>query len=117
MFLRACACILVAVGSLVLYPVQRQTVSMILTGGVVVTMDSSGRVVPSGAVSIDGDDILALDTAAAIAARYDGRESVNTTGQVVMPGLINTHTHAPMVLYRGLADDLALMDWLQKYIF
>ena len=34
-----------------------------------------------------------------------------------MPGLINTHTHAPMVLYRGLADDLALMDWLQKYIF
>ena len=37
--------------------------------------------------------------------------------QVVMPGLINTHTHAPMVLFRGLADDLALMDWLQKYIF
>ena len=34
-----------------------------------------------------------------------------------MPGLINTHTHAPMVLFRGLADDLALMDWLQKYIF
>ncbi len=34
-----------------------------------------------------------------------------------MPGLINTHTHAPMVMYRGLADDLALMDWLQKYIF
>ena len=34
-----------------------------------------------------------------------------------MPGLINTHTHAPMVLYRGLGDDLALMDWLQKYIF
>jgi len=117
MFLRACACILVAVGSLVLAPVQRQTVSLILTGGTVVTMDSSGRVVPSGAVAIDGHDIVALDTAAAITARYDGRESVDTTGQVVMPGLINTHTHAPMVLYRGLADDLALMDWLQKYIF
>ena len=37
--------------------------------------------------------------------------------QIVLPGLVNTHTHAPMVMYRGLADDLALMDWLQKYIF
>ena len=44
-------------------------------------------------------------------------ETIDAGGAVVMPGLINTHTHAPMVLYRGLADDLALMDWLQKYIF
>ena len=42
---------------------------------------------------------------------------IDATGRVVMPGLVNTHTHAPMVMYRGLADDLALMDWLQKYIF
>jgi 5-methylthioadenosine/S-adenosylhomocysteine deaminase len=42
---------------------------------------------------------------------------VDLTGHIVMPGLINTHTHAPMVLYRGLADDLALMDWLEQYIF
>src|SRR5919202_338486 len=43
--------------------------------------------------------------------------TIDADRSVVMPGLINTHTHAPMVLFRGLADDLALMEWLQKYIF
>ena len=68
-------------------------------------------------MAIDGRDIVAVDTAAAIARGFAARETIDAGGQVVMPGLINTHTHAPMVLYRGLADDLALMDWLQKYIF
>ena len=75
------------------------------------------RVIPRGAVAIDGRDIVAVDTAEAIAARFRGRDTIDAAGAVVMPGLINTHTHAPMVLFRGLADDLALMDWLQKYIF
>ncbi|MFL6280206.1 MAG: amidohydrolase [Vicinamibacterales bacterium] len=96
---------------------QRQAVSLILTGGIVVTMDSPGRVVSPGAVAIDGRDIAAVDTPDAIAARFTSQTVIDTSGQVVMPGLINTHTHAPMVLYRGLADDLSLMDWLQKYIF
>src|SRR5262249_56257955 len=52
-----------------------------------------------------------------IRQRYHGRETIEAWGSVVMPGLINTHTHAPMVLFRGLADDLPLMDWLQTYIF
>ena len=62
-------------------------------------------------------DIVAVEPAEAIASRYTAKETIDAGGQIVMPGLINTHTHAPMVLYRGLADDLALMDWLQKYIF
>ena len=45
------------------------------------------------------------------------RQQINTVGSVVIPGLINTHSHAPMVLYRGLADDLRLQEWLEKYIF
>jgi 5-methylthioadenosine/S-adenosylhomocysteine deaminase len=116
MALRLCAYLLAA-GSVVFAQPQRRTVSLVVTGGIVVTMDAVGHVLTPGAVAIDGRDIVAIDTPEAIAARFSGSESIDATGQVVMPGLINTHTHAPMVLYRGLADDLALMDWLQKYIF
>jgi len=115
MLLRSCSLLFAAL--FVLAHSQRQTVSLILTGGIVVTMDPSGRVVSPGAVAIDGRNIAAVDTPEAIASRYSSQTVIDTSGQVVMPGLINTHTHAPMVLYRGLADDLALMDWLQKYIF
>ena len=98
-------------------PPQKRTVSLVVTNGTVITVDAGRRVIERGAVAIDGRDIAAVDTAAAIAARFQGRETIDAAGAIVMPGLINTHTHAPMVLFRGLADDLALMDWLQKYIF
>src|SRR4051812_44977733 len=116
MVLRSCAGLALA-ALLVVAQAQKQAVSLILTGGIVVTVDGSRRVIEAGAVAIDGRDIVAVDAAAAIASAYRGRETIDAAGAVVMPGLINTHTHAPMVLYRGLADDLALMDWLQKYIF
>lgn len=96
---------------------SRQQISLIVTSAIVVTMDANGRVIQRGAVAIDGRDIVAVDAAAEIAGRFTAADSIDARGQVVMPGLINTHTHAPMVLYRGLADDLALMEWLQKYIF
>src|SRR3954464_12573612 len=98
-------------------PAARRPVSLLVTNGIVITVDPARRVIQGGAVAIDGRDIVAVDTTAAIAARYQARETIDAAGAGVMPGLINTHTHAPMVLFRGLADDLALMDWLQKYIF
>src|SRR5258708_14266638 len=98
-------------------PVQRRTVSLLVTNGIVIRVDAHRRVIPRGAVAIDGRDIVAVDTADAIAAGFRGRQTIDAGGAGVMPGLINTHTHAPMVLFRGLADDLALMEWLQKYIF
>lgn len=91
--------------------------SLIVTNATVVTMDGAARVLAPGAVAVDGRDIVAVDTPPAIAARFTAADTIDGAGQIVMPGLINTHTHAPMVLYRGLADDLALMDWLQQYIF
>jgi 5-methylthioadenosine/S-adenosylhomocysteine deaminase len=108
---------LLAAGSLALAQPARRPVSLVVTGGIVVTVDGAGRVLSPGAVAIDGRDIVGIDAPDLIAARFDPKESIDATGQVVMPGLVNTHTHAPMVLYRGLADDLALMEWLQKYIF
>ena len=95
----------------------RRPVSLVITNATVVTMNAAGQVLAPGAVAIDGRDIAAVGAPAAIAGAYQGRDTIDAGGDVVMPGLINTHTHAPMVLYRGLADDLALMDWLQKYIF
>jgi 5-methylthioadenosine/S-adenosylhomocysteine deaminase len=90
---------------------------LIIYNATVVTMDAAFRVIPRGAVAIRGNSIAAVDTAETIASVYIGKETLDAAGQIVMPGLVNTHTHAPMVLYRGLADDLALMEWLEKYIF
>ena len=109
--------ILLAAASVGVSAQQRRTVSLVVTNGIIVTVDRDKRVIERGGVAIDGRDIVAVDTADRIAAGYRGRDTIDASGAVIMPGLINTHTHAPMVLFRGLADDLALMDWLQKYIF
>jgi 5-methylthioadenosine/S-adenosylhomocysteine deaminase len=95
----------------------RRAVALVITNATVVTVDAARRVLSPGAVAIDGADIVAVDTPDAIRARFDARDTLDAAGQIVLPGLVNTHTHAPMVLYRGLADDLALMEWLQQYIF
>jgi 5-methylthioadenosine/S-adenosylhomocysteine deaminase len=95
----------------------QRAVSLIVTGGTVVTMDPARRILTPGAVAIDGARIVAVDTPEAVARAFTAKETIRADGAVVLPGLINTHTHAPMVLLRGLADDLALMDWLNRYIF
>ncbi|MGE0364087.1 MAG: amidohydrolase family protein, partial [Vicinamibacterales bacterium] len=101
------------------WPAARQprTVALVVAGGTVITMDAARRLIPNGAVAVDAGRIVAVGPAAEIAAGFRGLDTIDATGQAILPGLVNTHTHAPMVLYRGLADDLALMDWLQQYIF
>jgi 5-methylthioadenosine/S-adenosylhomocysteine deaminase len=90
---------------------------LLLTGGTVVTMDDAMRVIPDGAVAIEGDRIVDVGPARDVKARIGRAQEIDTRGQIVLPGLINTHTHAAMVLMRGLADDLPLMRWLNEYIF
>jgi 5-methylthioadenosine/S-adenosylhomocysteine deaminase len=96
---------------------RKTVVDLIVRGGTVVTMDGSRRVIENGGVAIKGGRIVAVDNAATIDRDYAAREVVNATGKVVIPGLINGHTHVPMTLFRGLADDLDLQEWLTKYIF
>jgi len=90
---------------------------LLITDGIVVTMNAGREVFSPGAVAISGSEIVAVGPAADVGARYNAAATMSVPGRVVMPGLINTHTHAPMVMYRGLADDLALMEWLERYIF
>src|SRR5262245_37800174 len=83
----------------------QQPTDLVITGGTVITVDASRRVLAPGAVAIRGSDIVAVGTPGDIAAAYTAARALDATGRVVMPGLVNTHGHAPMVLYRGLADD------------
>src|SRR6266508_130786 len=95
----------------------RRAVSLVVNAGTVITQNAAHRVLSPGAVALDGTDIVDVDSPQEIARKYAAADTINARDEIVLPGLINTHTHAPMVMYRGLADDLALMDWLQKYIF
>src|SRR5262245_46790259 len=97
--------------------VTSRQVGTIVSGGTVVTVDGSGNVFSPGAVAIDGSTIVASGPTDDIARTCTGAQQINAERSIVLPGLINTHTHAPMVLYRGLADDLRLQEWLEKYIF
>ena len=83
----------------------------------VVTMDMQRRVIENGAVAVAGDHIVDVGTRAAIDRRYSARQRLDRPDAILAPGLINTHTHAAMSLFRGIADDMNLQEWLTKYIF
>lgn len=92
-------------------------VDLIVSGGTVVTMDAARRVIEDGAVAVTGGKIVAVGKRSEVLERFAAREVVDARGRAVIPGLVNGHTHIPMVLFRGLGDDLDLNDWLTKYIF
>jgi 5-methylthioadenosine/S-adenosylhomocysteine deaminase len=98
-------------------PQRLKRVDLIVSGGTVVTMDKDRRVIEDGAVAVAGGRIVAVGKRADIVRQYTSRQIVDATGRAVIPGLINGHTHVPMSLFRGIADDLDLNEWLTKYIF
>ncbi|BBO84730.1 N-ethylammeline chlorohydrolase [Desulfosarcina ovata subsp. sediminis] len=92
------------------------SVDLLITNGIVMTMGADNRIVDNGAVAVCGDAITAVGPAGEFAA-LTARETIDAGGGIIMPGLVNTHTHAAMTLFRGLADDLPLMTWLNDHIF
>ncbi|MCA9966967.1 MAG: amidohydrolase, partial [Anaerolineales bacterium] len=83
-------------------------VDLLLTGGTVVTMNGRFDIFVNGAVAVAGDSIVAVGEVGEITAVYTAHETLDCTGHVIMPGLVNAHTHIPMTLLRGLNDDLRL---------
>src|SRR4051794_24049391 len=92
------------------------TIDLLVSNGTVVTMDSGRRVIERGAVAVDRGKIVAVG-GPEVTARYRARQVIDAKRGLIIPGLINGHTHVPMALFRGLADDLDLNEWLTKYIF
>lgn len=94
---------------------QASTVDILITGGTVLTM--AGPNIEKGSVAIDGGRIVAVGPSSEIDAKYTGRTTIRAGGMAVLPGFVNAHTHVPMTLFRGIADDRELMDWLTNFIF
>jgi 5-methylthioadenosine/S-adenosylhomocysteine deaminase len=95
-----------------------QPVDAIWSARYVITQDAQRRVIENGAVAIRGDRIVGVGTRPEIAARFpQARQRLDRPDAILAPGLINTHTHAAMSLFRGIADDLKLQEWLEKFIF
>ena len=100
-------------------PKQAVNVDLLVKGATIVTMDPNRRVIENGFLAVRGDGIVAIgqDPAVSFPKGLAAKETIDATGRLIIPGLINGHTHIPMVLMRGLKDDVTLDDWLRKFIF
>jgi len=93
-----------------------ENLDILITNGTILTMDPDGRVIENGSIAVQGDQIAAVGTSKDFQDVHVSR-LIDARGGLIMPGLINTHTHAAMTCFRGLADDLPLMTWLNDHIF
>jgi 5-methylthioadenosine/S-adenosylhomocysteine deaminase len=91
-------------------------VDVLLTGGLVLTMNEKFDAYEDGAVAIQGDSIVEVGKTAELTQQYTARQTIDCTDKIIMPGLVNAHTHVPMTLLRGMADDLRLEVWLMGYV-
>src|SRR6266851_4182040 len=101
---------------------QAVSVDLLITGGTIVTMDPSRRILEDGFIAVRGEEIVAVGSGASASLRFapkgiDAKLTIDAHGKVILPGFINGHTHVPMTLLRGLRDDVTLEEWLTKFIF
>jgi len=96
----------------------RAPLDILIQGGTLLTMTGGEEIVVEPQLGIrDGKILFIAPAHDPLAALYAPREIIDASGCLILPGLVNTHTHVPMVCFRGLADDLPLMDWLNNHIF
>jgi 5-methylthioadenosine/S-adenosylhomocysteine deaminase len=100
-------------------PKQAVSFDLLITGATIVTMDPDRHVIENGFIAVRGDEIVAIGQNAAMQYPKDiiAKTRIDASGKLILPGLINGHTHIPMTLLRGLKDDVTLDDWLRKFIF
>ncbi len=96
---------------------EKESVSLVINGAWVVTMDAADRIFAPGAVAVRGAHLVAVGPQEDIARSFAADRVLDYPQGLILPGLINAHTHAAMSLFRGLADDLPLEDWLNSHIF
>ena len=94
-----------------------KSVDILIRNGTVLTMDSQYTLIEMGAVAVSAARIVEIGTEDALNTSYEAAKTIDAQGGSIMPGLVNTHTHAAMTCFRGLADDLPLMTWLHDFIF
>ncbi len=94
-----------------------QEVDLIISGDRALLMDESYASVENAAVAVLSDRIAAIGPISSIEQKFAAQRRVHVDGGLILPGLINCHTHAAMTCFRGIADDMELMDWLKNYIF
>lgn len=92
-------------------------VDILISGGSVLTMDNAFTLFEDGAIAVDGDKIVSIGPDKDVKKRFTADKIIQANDRLVMPGLVNTHTHASMVYFRGLADDLHLREWLENHIW
>jgi len=91
--------------------------NIVIHNGTVITMNSDLDIIENGVLCIKNDKLVKIDPRKNHSPLPEGKKIIDARGGIIMPGLVNTHTHLPMVLFRGLADDLPLSRWLNEYIF
>ncbi|HBL53271.1 MAG TPA: amidohydrolase [Syntrophaceae bacterium] len=84
-----------------------------ITGGTLLTLSANMDIIEDAAIGIRDGRIALVDKHRLLSAK----KIIDAQGDLILPGLVNTHTHLPMVCFRGMADDLPLMDWLNHHIF
>lgn len=94
-----------------------ESVDYIIYGDYILTMNENLQLIRDGAIAIEGKTIVSVGNSTDIFNKYTAKYVIGGKGKAVMPGLINTHTHAAMVYFRGLSDDLPLKEWLEKHIW